>query len=75
MTIEVIDRLYESGDLRSLIHSGLVDPAVLEWRKIFHAYNKRVKEDGVKRSKAANDIASVFNVNRSTVYNILKRMS
>jgi len=74
-TIEIVDRLYESGDLRLLMSSGLIDPAVLKWRKIYHAYYKHLKEDKVKKRKCAEDIGCIFDCSFKTVYNVLNRMN
>lgn len=75
MTIDVIDKLYESGDLRSLVVSGIIDPSVLEHRKIYHAFYKYKESNGVTNVKAAKDVGAVFGVSDRTVYRVLSRMN
>lgn len=72
MDIELLDRLHDSGELRDLVHSGLVSPSVIKWRKIYHAYNLQINK-GVKKTQAITDIGDVFDVSEKTVYLVLKK--
>lgn len=73
MTIEVIDRLYETGDLRKLIHSGILSPNVLTYRKVFHLYNER-RQLGRKKMDALEDVSFTFGYGYTQIYTILKLM-
>lgn len=72
MAIDILDKLHESGELRELVHSGLVSPNVIFWRKIYHAYHKQI-EDGSRPSQAVSDVADVFGIADRNVYRILQR--
>ena len=72
MKIELLDKLHDSGELRELVHSGLVSPNVITWRKIYHAYNLQILK-GVKKTQAITDIGDVFGVSEKTVYLVLRR--
>lgn len=71
MMIEILDRLHDSGELRELVHSGLISPNAIFWRRIYHSYKKQI-EDGVKPFQAVNDISDIFGISNRSVYRILK---
>lgn len=71
--IDVLDKLYESGELMELAKSGLLSTSVLIYRKIFHAYNFQIKNE-VSKMQAVTDVADVFGVSESMVYKILKKL-
>jgi len=73
MTIDVLDKLYESGDLRTLVNAGIVSTSVLNYRKIYHAYTERI-ESGRKKMEALDDISFVFDTSYVTIYKVLKIM-
>lgn len=72
-TIEVLDKLYDSGELLDLAKSGLISTSVLLYRKIYHAYFFQL-ENNVSKMQAITDVADVFGVSESMVYKILKRL-
>lgn len=71
--IDVLDKLYESGELMELAKSGLLSTSVLIYRKIFHAYNFQINNE-VNKMQAVTDVADVFGVSESMVYKILKKL-
>lgn len=73
MTIRIIDRLHESGELRNLVQSGLVSENVILWRKIYHGYESEILKGHVK-TQAVENVSIVFGVDTRTVYRVLKRM-
>lgn len=73
MTIQILDKLHESGELRNLITSGLVSENVLLWRKIWHCYHNEI-DKGVQRMQAIQNVSDVFAVENRTVYRVLKRL-
>lgn len=73
MTIEIIDRLKESGDLDYLLRAGLLSPTVLVWRKIYHTYQSRL-EAGEKKMKAMQQTCETWDVSKSTCYRALNAM-
>lgn len=73
MTINILDKLHESGELRNLVHSGLISPNVILWRKIYHSYQLEILKGHVK-TQAVENVSIVFGVDTRTVYRILKRM-
>lgn len=73
MTIQILDKLHESGELRNLVHSGLISTNVLTWRKIYHAYHLQI-EKGVKSTQAVTDVSDVFGVSERMVYNVLNKL-
>lgn len=72
MAIEILDRLHESGELRILVHSGIISHNVIFWRKIYHAYHSQMSK-GEKSTQAVSDVADVFGISDREVYRILKR--
>lgn len=73
MTIEILDRLHETGELRKLVHSGLISVNVIQWRKIYHAYNFRLTQ--IESSvQAVSDTADMFGVSDRTVFRIIERL-
>jgi hypothetical protein len=73
MIIELIDKLYESGELLALIQSGFISPQVLLYRKVFHLYNDRI-ELGRTKTEAVDDVCFTFEYSQRSVYYILKFM-
>jgi hypothetical protein len=72
MAIDILDKLHESGELRELVHSGLISHNVIFWRKIYHAYHSQM-EKGEKSTQAVSDVADVFGISDRMVYRILQR--
>jgi len=73
MSITLLDKLYENGDLRDLIHCGMVQPAVITWRKVYHAYNLQ-RENGVKSAQAITNVSEAFGVSESFVYKAIQKL-
>jgi hypothetical protein len=73
MTIETLDKLHESGELRDLVRSGFISPQVVFWRKVYHCYQNEISK-GVSKLQAIENVGEVFKVEQRTVYRILKRM-
>lgn len=73
LTIEILDQLHDSGELRKLVNSGLISVNVIQWRKIFHAYHFRVGQINSSH-QAVSDVAEVFGVSERTVYKTIERL-
>ena len=73
MVINLIDKLYKSGELLSLIQCGFIPPNVLIYRKIYHLYNERINS-GRKKMEAMDDIAFTFGYDQRQNYRILTYM-
>ncbi len=73
MIINLIDKLYESGELLSLIKCGVVPPQILMYRKIYHSHQERI-QSGRKKMEAKDDVCFVFDVSQRTVYRVIKFM-
>ena len=73
MTIEILDRLHNTGELRNLVSSGLVSSNVILWRKIYHGYESEILKGNVK-TQAVENVSIVFGVDTRTVYRVIKRM-
>ena len=73
MTIEILDRLHNTGELRNLVSSGLVSSNVILWRKIYHGYESEILKGHVK-TQAVENVSIVFGVDTRTVYRVIKRM-
>lgn len=73
MTIEILDKLYKTGELRSLVLSGIVSVNVLEWRKIYHLHNERIKK-GSSKMTALSETSEVFNISERSVYRIIEKL-
>lgn len=71
--IEVLDRLYDSGELKQLLDAGLISINVIVWRKIYHAYNLRLSQ-GVPSLQAISDTADVFRISDRSVYRTIERL-
>jgi hypothetical protein len=71
MTIQLIDKLYESGELRPLIEAGLISPNVLNWRKVYNTYQSLIK-NGSKEMQAKEGAADTHNIGVRSVYRILE---
>lgn len=71
--IEVLDRLYDSGELHQLLDAGLISVNVIVWRKIYHAYNLRLSQ-GVNSLQAVSDTADVFRISDRSVYRTIERL-
>lgn len=74
MTIDTLDKLYDSGDLNDLLKSGLISVNVLIWYKIYKSFTFQI-DNGVKKSQAITDVSDVFGVSESTVYRIIERLA
>ena len=72
-TIELVDKLYESGDLKQLVDHGLVSVNIYEWRKIYKSYLNRL-EAGRSKLHAKQDVSDTFDVSLKTVYRVVSRM-
>jgi len=70
--IDILDKLYESGDLYELAKSGLIATNVLISRKIFKAYEFQLL-NGVGRAQAITDVGDVFGVSDRTVYRVINK--
>jgi hypothetical protein len=74
MIINLIDKMYHSGELLHLIRAGFISPNVLIYRKIYHSHAERI-EAGRKKTQAIDDVCLTFEYERRHVYTILKFMS
>lgn len=74
MTIDTLDKLYDSGDLNDLLKSGLISVNVLIWYKIYKSFTFQL-DNGVKKTQAITDVSDVFGVSESTVYRIIERLA
>lgn len=72
-SIEIIDKLHESGELRNLINSGFISPQAVFWRKVYYCYENEI-EKGIGKLQAIENVSEVFKVEQRTIYRILKRM-
>jgi hypothetical protein len=72
-TIEILDRLHDSGDLERLVKSGLLSWNVILWRKIYHAYHLRLTQIE-SRTQAVTDVSEVFKVSDRMIYRIVERL-
>jgi hypothetical protein len=72
MAIEILDKLHDSGELRELVHSGLISHNVALWRKVYHACDSQVNS-GIKKSHAVINVAYTFGISDRMVYRILER--
>ena len=73
MTINILDKLHNTGELRNLVQSGLVSSNVILWRKIYHCYESEMLKGHVK-TQAVENVSIVFGVDTRTVYRVIKRM-
>lgn len=73
-TINLIDKLYETGDLKMLVDHGLVSVNVYEWRKMYKSYLSRL-EAGRSELHAKQDVSDTFNVSLKTVYRVVTKMT
>ena len=74
MTIDTLDKLYDSGDLNDLLKSGLISVNVLIWYKIYKSFTFQL-ENGVKKSQAITDVADVFGVSDRVVYRVIEKLA
>jgi hypothetical protein len=72
MTILILNRLHESGDLRSLVLSGIVSVNVLEWRKMYNCYQD-LRLKGVAKYEAIRGTADVHGTSYRTVYRVIEK--
>jgi len=70
MTIDLVEKLYKSGDLRPLIECGMISVNVLNWRKIYNTYQGLI-DKGVPKHKAKIYTAETHNIGKRSVYRIL----
>ena len=73
MTISILNKLHESGELRSLVLSGIVSVNVLEWRKIFNCYQDLITK-GVSKTNAVRGAADVYNISERTVFRVIEKL-
>jgi hypothetical protein len=73
MTIDILDKLHESGELRELVHSGLVSANVILWMRVYHSYHSQV-EKGIKKTQAVYNVSDVFAISDRMVYRILEKL-
>ena len=74
MTIDTLDKLYDSGDLNDLLRSGLISVNVLIWYKIYKAFTFQL-DNGVKKTQAITDVADVFGVSERVVYRVIEKLA
>ena len=72
MSIKLLEKLHDSGELHELLRSGLISVNVLTWYKIYKAYKFQM-ENGVKKTQSITDVSDVFGVSERIVYRIIKR--
>jgi hypothetical protein len=72
MSIKLLEKLHDSGELHDLLRSGLISVNVLTWFKIYKAYQFQMQK-GVKKTQAITDVSDVFGVSERIVYRIIKR--
>jgi hypothetical protein len=71
--IEVLDKLYESGELMHLAKSGLLSTSVLIYRKIYHAYEFQLL-NGVSKEQAKTDISGVFGMSERQISRVISKL-
>ena len=72
MVIDLLDKLNESGDLKSLFNAGMISGKVINQRKIYHTYKNRLLS--VSKSQSIIDASKVHRVTTRTTYNVIKSM-
>jgi len=72
MSIKLLEKLHDSGELHDLLRSGLISVNVLTWFKIYKSFKFQM-EKGVKKTQAITDVSDVFGVSERIVYRIIKR--
>ena len=71
--IDVLDKLYESGELMHLAKSGLLSTSVLIYRKIYHAYEFQLL-NGVGKEQAKTDISGVFGMSERQISRVISKL-
>jgi predicted RNA-binding protein len=69
-TIELIEKLYNNGELRKLIECGLITVNVLSWRKVYNTHHHLIRE-GYPKHKSKELTAEIHNMSERSVYRIL----
>lgn len=75
--IEMLNRLYESGDLDKLVKAGLMSPSVLRDRNLYNSYSARLQALALTDkpcTNARNETAKNFNVSESTVERVVRTL-
>lgn len=75
--IEMLNRLYESGDLDKLVKAGLMSPSVLMHRNLYNSYISRVQALALTAkpcANARNETAKNFGVSVSTVERVVRTL-
>jgi hypothetical protein len=71
MTINILDKLHESGELRELVQSGIISSKVIYWMRVYHSYHTQV-EGGTQKTQAVYNVADIFGIQERMVYRILQ---
>jgi len=73
MTILILNKLHESGELRSLVLSGIISVNVLEWRKMYNCYQDLINK-GISKADAVRGAADTYNTSYRTVYRVIEKL-
>ena len=66
--IEILIQLERSGDLRRLIKSGLMSPAVLKYYNIYLEVDKYKQTTSMKMTDIISKVSEDFAISERTVY-------
>lgn len=73
-TIKLLDKLYETGELRALMQLGVISPNAVTWRKVYHLHEERLNA-GSAKMLAKLEVSDVHNLSLKSVYRILDHMN
>lgn len=71
--IDLLDDLYNSGELKALVKGGLIQTSILMYRNIFHAFEFRYEATGSKM-QAMEEVAMNFRVSVSLVEKVRRKL-
>lgn len=72
MTIDILNRLKDSGELEILVKNGLIPFNILEWIKI-HNSVEFLKKNGSKQKRAIEKTSEIFSISERQVYRIIHK--
>lgn len=72
--LDSVRELYESGQLKSLVETGIVQKHIFIWVQIFIAYENEYKKTGSKM-QAMENVAFEFQITVDMISKIRKKLS